>query len=357
MAKDPGDLDERAALPSRRPSLGDVARQAGVSTATASRVLNGSGQRHPHPELAERVLRAAEDLQYVPNVHAQLLARSARSGVGMIVNRIDDPHFGPIAQGAIDEGAARDEFVTISDAQQNPDLELRCIDLMIDHRVKVILLAGSGYTDIELESRVQKRLQRFRDQGGVVVSLTRRQFDVSTSRPDNYRGGQLVAQHLLQLAHERIGFISGPLHFTTNEDRVDGLRAALRKRDPAIDQQLAVVEGDFTRISGYTGTELLLRSDTPPTAVFCATDLMALGSLAAARDLGVKVPEELSIVGFGDIPAALDTYPTLTTVRTNLYEAGRRAVVLGLSAPSDARVDKVPCELIHRGSTGLASGR
>lgn len=300
-------------------------------------------------------MKAAEQLQYVPNVHAQLLARSARAGVGMIVNRINDPHFGAIAQGAIDEGAERYEIVTICDARQDADLELKYIDLMIDHRVKVILLAGSGYTDHELESRVEDRLRRFRDQGGVAVSMTRRLFDVATSRPDNQRGGQLVAQHLLQLAHERIGFISGPINFTTNEDRIDGFRTALRRRDPAIDEQLCVVEGDFSRISGYTAAQLMLSGSSAPTAIFCANDLMAIGALAAARDMGVNVPDDLSIVGFGDTPTARDTFPRLTTVRTNLYEVGRRAVAIGLNPSVDVRDDKVPCELIHRGSTGPAT--
>lgn len=354
MTKEPAQPAERARSASRATSLGDVARRAQVSITTASRVLHGSGGRQPSSELAARVLEAAEQLQYVPNVHAQLLARSARSGVGMIVNRIDDPHFGPIAQGAIDEGAERNEFVTIFDARQDPDFELKCIDLMIDQRVKVILLAGSGYTDPDLEARVEDRLRRFRDQGGVVVSLTRRQFEVATSRPDNTRGGELVAQHILQLAHRRLGFISGPVNFTTNQDRIDGFRSVLRRHDQTVDERLQVVEGDFTKISGYSGTQLLLGRDQPPTAIFCATDLMALGALAAARDMGVNVPGDVSVVGFGDIPAALDTYPTLTTVRTNLYEAGRRAVAVALSSSVDVRVDKVPCQLINRGSTGPA---
>src|SRR3954464_2314155 len=176
-------------------TLADVARHAGVSTATASRIINGS----PKPvadTLRQRVLAAVEELKYVPNAHAQMLARSHRNAVGVIVHDVSDPYFAEITRGLQRVATADGRLVIICNSFREPDRELAYIDLLHAHQVAAIVIAGSGYLDAETASRRDDRLRAFEATGGRIAVIGRHEHTGDAVMPDNEAGGFLAASHL-----------------------------------------------------------------------------------------------------------------------------------------------------------------
>src|SRR3954464_12224017 len=176
-------------------TLADVARHAGVSTATASRIINGS----PKPvaeTLRERVLAAVAELQYVPNAHAQMLARSHRSAVGVIVHDVSDPYFAEITRGLQRVATADGRLVIICNSFREPDRELEYIELLHAHQVAAIVIAGSGYLDAATAARLDDRLRAFEATGGRIAVIGRHEHTGDAVMPDNEAGGFLAASHL-----------------------------------------------------------------------------------------------------------------------------------------------------------------
>lgn len=329
-------------------TLADVARHAGVSTATASRIINGS----PKPvaeALRERVLAAVAELRYVPNAHAQMLARSHRSAVGVIVHDVSDPYFAEITRGLQRVATADGRLVIICNSYRDPDKQLEYIDLLHAHQVAAIVIAGSGYRDAAVAAKLDERLRAFEAVGGRVAVIGRHEHTGDAVVPDNVEGGFLAGEHLCSLGHTEIGVIAGPAGLTTTEDRLSGLRRAFRKHGRKLPRQ-RVVYADFTRDGGAVAADELLAADPSVTAVAALNDSMAVGALAALRAGGRL--ERVAVVGFDDMPIARDVTPTLTTVRLPLAELGERAMTLALGAHrEEARVETVAAELVVREST------
>ena len=332
-------------------TLADVARRAGVSTATASRIINGS----PKPvtdELRERVLAAVAELRYVPNAHAQMLARSHRNAVGVIVHDVSDPYFAEITRGLQRVATANSRLVIICNSFRDPDRELEYIDLLHAHQVAAIVIAGSGYLDTTAAERLDDRMRAFEATGGRIAVIGRHQHPGDAVLPDNEGGGFLAGEHLFGLGHTRVAVIAGPAALTTTEDRLAGLRRAAAARGGS----LHVVHADFTRDGGAEATAALLAGDPGLTAIAALNDSMAVGALAALREAGRRV----SVAGFDDMPIARDVTPSLTSVRLPLTALGERAMALALdpAPPGDGpRVERVPAELVRRDSTWPLTGR
>lgn len=327
-------------------TLADVARHAGVSTATASRIINGS----PKPvadTLRQRVLAAVEELKYVPNAHAQMLARSHRNAVGVIVHDVSDPYFAEITRGLQRVATADGRLVIICNSYREPDRELAYIDLLHAHQVAAIVIAGSGYLDTDTASRMDERLRAFEATGGRIAVIGRHKHPGDAVLPDNEQGGYLAGAHLFELGHAEIAVIAGPPHLTTTADRLDGLRRAAREFGRKLPEN-RIVHADFTRDGGAAAAASLLAADPSLTAIAALNDSMAVGTLATLRSLG----RQLSVIGFDDMPIARDVTPALTSVRLPLTELGERAMSLALGAPAEGpRVQKVAAELIRREST------
>jgi LacI family transcriptional regulator len=335
------------------PTLADIAAEAGVSLATASRVLSGSRDRVSAP-LVERVQAAAQTLHYVPNAHAQALARASSTTIGLIVHDVSDPYFAEIARGVLRAASARDHLVLICNTFRDPDRELEYVGALRAQRVHSILLAGSGYTDPTAEGRLADELAAFRATDGRVASVGRHEFGIGIDAvlPDNVRGAARAADHLIELGHERIGVIAGPASLTTIEDRISGFRARLEEAGMTLDDDL-VRHGDFTRAGGYEVALDLIDADAGVTAVFALNDAMAVGVLAAYRERAMSVPGDVSLIGFDDIPLAADVTPALTTIRLPMEDLGARAVELALredTTDSPALVTS-GSELVVRAST------
>ncbi|MFE3206227.1 LacI family DNA-binding transcriptional regulator [Embleya sp. NPDC059237] len=350
--------DAPAARPPGPVTLQQVAARAGVSSATASRALHGSnGTRIVGEELRKRVLDAARELRYVSNAPAQALARSTTSVVGVVVHDVADPYFAAIAAGAM--GVAREHglLVMLAATFRDPELELDYLARLRAQRARAVVLAGSGFADREFTRRLAAEVDAYRADGGHVIAVGSHGIAADTVRPANRAGAALAVRHLYDLGHRRFGIVSGPRALTTVRDRLDGARRQLRSLGlPLTPDQ--VVDGGFTREQARTAARALLAGPSAPTALVVLNDVMAAGVLAALReDLGLRVPDQVSVVGFDDVPFAADLNPPLTTIRLPLADIGTQAMHMILTGPTvTPRTVDVDAELVIRSSTGAAPG-
>lgn len=331
-------------------TLGDVARHAGVSLATASRVLNGSARR-VNEDLRELVLASAAELGYTANVHAQAVARGTSSTVGLVVHDIADPYFSAIASGVMGVADARGLIVTLGTTSRDPEREIEYVAMMRAQRARAVVLAGSRMADRALTERLGREVAAFRAGGGRVACVSQHRFPSDTVMPENRAGARALARQLAGLGHRRFGVLAGSRALLTSRDRLAGFRAGLSEEGIEVSTD-AVVERAFTRDGGYDAARDLLARRGDLTCVFAVNDVMAMGAIAACRDLGVAVPEDLSIAGFDDIATLRDLVPSLTTVRLPLEEMGARAAELALEVdpPSKDRVHRVRGEVVLRAS-------
>jgi LacI family transcriptional regulator len=332
----------------RQVTLAEVAKQAGVSLATASRVLNGS-TRQVSEELSDRVLRTAEQLGYVPNASAQALARNSSSLVGLVVHDITDPYFSCIAAGVTRVAEEAGLVVVLGTTGRRPEREVELLSTLRAHRARAVVLAGSRTTDRASQSRLAAEIDAFTEQGGRVACVSQAKLGTDTVVPGNRAGGRALARSLAELGHKKFAVLGGPSELVVARDRLAGFKAGLADAGIA---PPAVINGAFTRDGGYAAAMELLASKTRATCVFAVTDVMAMGAMAALRERGVRVPEDMSIAGFDDIPTLRDTVPALSTVRLPLEEMGEIAAGLVLDAGGDeARTVRVAGEVVLRAST------
>jgi len=333
-------------------TLAEVARRAGVSSATASRVLNGSA-KPVAPELRQRVLKAADELHYVPNAHAQLLARSHRTAVGVIVHDVSDPYFAEITRGLQRVATDNGRLLIICNSYRVPERELEYVDLLRSQQVAGIVLAGSGYRDPAVTRQLGAKLAAYGRTGGRVSLIGRHEHAGAAVLPANSDGGYLLGAELFgRLGHRRVGVVAGPEFLTTTTDRLAGLRRAARDHGRTLPAR-RVRYGGFDRDSGALVAAELLDAEPELTAIAAFNDSMAIGVLSVLRARGIAVPGQVSVTGFDDMPIARDVTPALTTVRLPLVEMGARAMHLVLAEDDPhGRTEVVAAELVHRESTG-----
>ncbi|MFE9722682.1 LacI family DNA-binding transcriptional regulator [Streptomyces sp. NPDC005794] len=330
-----------------RPVMGDVARRAGVSKQTVSRVLND----HPsvRPETRERVLAAMRELGYRPSQSARSLASGRTRMLGVI--SFDAAQYGPAAALAAINSAAREVGHLVSSialATADPATVVHAVDR----------LSAEG-ADGVIAIAPQAGLGRSMAEAGIETPLVMLENDLGDGTPfvtaDAMTGARLATGHLLGLGHPTVRHIAGPLGWTVAEQRAAGWGAALRAAGAEVPEPLY---GDWSAESGYVlGRRLAARPEV--SAVFAANDQMALGALRAFHEAGRRVPQDVSVVGYDDIPEAAYLLPPLTTVRTDYAEIGRRCVQLLLPRLDGVRQPQqhpsvVPIDLVIRSSTGPA---
>jgi LacI family transcriptional regulator len=305
--------------PAGQVTIYDVAHEAGVSDATVSRVLNNKDNvREP---TRERVLRAAEKLGYVANVQARILAGGKSNIIGLLVPGLDTAYIAEIVRGIdIELSQAGYEMIVYTTRRRSSDEAgylqyianslseglLLVVPLLSPEYLKVLISLEYPYVLID------------------AIDETDHSFSVVAM---NEQGAYNATKYLIELGHDRIAFIQGILELHTNKARLNGYLAALRDHNVPVYQEY-IVNGDFLQSSGYDQTQDLLSLPVPPTAVFAANDVMALGAMDAIRIRGLEIPEDISVIGFDDIPQAFTTHPKLTTVRQPLEEMGRLGVKL-----------------------------
>jgi len=307
----------------------DVAERAGVSVTTVSHVINET--RPVSDELRQRVLSAIEELGYQPNVLARSLRRGKTHTIGVIVPDSVNPFFAEVARGIEDASFEHGYNVILCNSDGDLDKELLYTNVLAEKQVDGILFVAAGVSTENIRALQARRMPL------VVVDRKIPGVSVDEVLTDNARGGYLAARHLLDLGHRRIGCITGPSDVTPSAERVTGYRRALEEAGIPVDKTL-IVKGDFQYESGHQATCQLLSTDDPPTAVFACNDLMAIGTISAAVELGRKVPVDLSVVGFDDVRLASFTNPSLTTVVQPKYEMGVLAATMLLERIRDHNI-------------------
>ncbi|WP_432503763.1 LacI family DNA-binding transcriptional regulator [Kineococcus arenarius] len=333
-------------------TLHDVAREAGVSLATASRVLNGS-TRVVGEALREKVLAAAAQLDYSPNAQAQAMARGRSNIVGLVVHDIADPYFSTIAAGVMQRAAPSDVIVTLAVTGASAATEVAHVTALRRQRVRAVLLAGSRWQDDASTLALREELNAFRADGGRVAAVTQDVLGVDTVLIDNHDDARRLAEELVGLGYREFVLLAGPRQVSTAVDRSAGFRAALAAHGlpPLLDLECA-----FTRDGAYGALSEVLagglpRTDGRPPCVLAANDVMAVGAMAAVRDAGLDVPGDVAVAGFDDIPTLRDVSPALTTVQLPLAEIGGRAFDLVEEPAAHRRVEQVRGRVLLREST------
>lgn len=331
--------------------LKDVAQLAQVSIATASRVLNG--KHRVRTELRERVEAAAGQLAYRPNAHAQALAGVSRRTVGIICHDISDPYFAAIAGGIVRVADANGLLVLMASTFRDPGREIAHVSMLHAQRAPAILLIGSGFEDATWQRALDIELGLYRASGGRVAVVSRHGgLEADSVLPDNRIGAAALARALLELGHRRFAVLAGPRILTTAADRLRGFRDELSDAGVLLTEQ-DIVRCAFTRDGGHAATLEVLARDRGATCIFAATDVMAIGALAALRERGLRVPEDMSVAGFDDIPIVRDLTPALTTVALPLERLGEQAMELALTENPGrrTRILRAPGTVVLRSST------
>ncbi|WP_043613928.1 LacI family DNA-binding transcriptional regulator [Nonomuraea candida] len=324
-------------------TLEDVAKQAGVSLATASRVLNGS-TRQVGAALRARVEQAADELGYRANIAAQTLARGASNVIGIVVHDLTDPYFAALADGAMRAAATEGLLVMVGTTHRDPEQEIAYVRTLHAQRVRAVLLAGSRVADPAVTGRLREELARYQEGGGRAACVGQDLLGVDTVAPANRQGAAELARALAGLGHTRFAVLAGPPHLVTAADRCAGFREALDELGLPAPQ---VIHGPFDRDGGYAAANQV---GAEVTCVFAVNDVMAVGALAAYRERGVRVPEDVSVAGFDDIVTLRDHVPALTTVRLPLKDMGARALELALNEDRPVAVEQVAGEVVLRES-------
>lgn len=324
-------------------TLIDVAREAGVSPSTVSRILNGTAK--VSDEKRQAVLKAIERNQFAPNLMAQALKKGRTHTIGIVVQDISSPFFDEILHG-VDDGLKNTGYASvIVSGHWNAEEEADRIRLLLARKVDGIVLLSGRMSD---ETVLQFSTQR------PIVS-TGRHLDTKRAlgfRLDHERGAWLAVRHLIELGHRRIAFVSGPANHADAIDRMNGYRRALEEAGLEVDPKL-IVEGNFHENSGLLAVNHLLDTRQQFSAIFAANDQSAYGVRLALYRKGIRVPEDISLVGFDDLPGSAYTTPPLTTVKQPLYEMGLIATnaLLRLIHGDPAEANIPPVELVVRETT------
>ncbi len=295
----------------------DVADKAGVSVATVSRVINNNP--NVKARLKQRVLQAIEEIGYQPSGIARSMRNQSLPVVGLIISDIQNPFFTSMVRAVEDTALENGYTVLLCNSDEDPKKEQLYIDVMARERVAGIIIIPSRSESCPALKKLKVPI--------VVVDRKLRDIRTDTVLLDNVAGSKLAMEHLIQLGHRRIGLVGAPTSASVGADRFLGYQKALQDHGIEVDQSL-IQMGDFKEPGGYRATLRLLELERKPTAVFAANNLMTMGMLKAVREKGVRIPEDLSVIGFDDMPWLTLITPPMTTVGQPVYKMGAEAARL-----------------------------
>ncbi|MFP7272734.1 catabolite control protein A [Bacillus safensis] len=318
----------------------DVAREANVSMATVSRVVNGNP--NVKPTTRKKVLEAIDRLGYRPNAVARGLASKKTTTVGVIIPDISSIFYSELARGIEDIATMYKYNIILSNSDQNTDKELHLLNTMLGKQVDGIVFMGGNITDVHVEEFKRSPVP-------IVLAASVEEQAQTPSVNINYEQAIYDSvQLLVEKGHKRIAFVSGPMSEPINSVRkLAGYKRALEEAGIAFDDAL-VAEGDYSYDSGIEALAHLLEQSDKPTAVIAATDEMALGVIHGAQDRGVSIPEDLEVIGFDNTRLSLMVRPQLTTVVQPTYDIGAVAMRLLTKLMNKEQVDDQIVELPHR---------
>lgn len=303
----------------------EIAERVGVSPATVSRALSGKG--YVRKELREKILQVAKEMDYHPNTLARSLVTGQSFIIGLVLPDITNPFFPAIARGVEDVAHRNGYNVILCNTDGSARKEADYLGLLRSKRVDGVIFTTSQVATRHVRQLVDSDIP-------VVLADRRMNVDCDFVVVDSIEGAYKATSHLIGLGHSAIGLITGPQKVTTSAERIEGYSRALRDHHIVMREEL-ICEGDYKENSGYRHTKKLLGLSSRPTAIFACNDLMAMGALAALEEKGIRVPEEVAVVGYDDIPFASVVRPRLTTVVQPKYEIGSIACEILLERMKD----------------------
>ncbi len=328
-------------------TIKDVAKRAGVGIATVSRTVHNSSRLNP--ETAARVRKAIEELGYRPNINARSLVLGHSRMLGLVVSDITNPFFPELVKGFEEVALQNGYDVFVASTNYDPSRTALSVRRMIERKIDGVAIITSEVDPSLMDSFSRRRVPL------VFLDVGKIGRDVSNVKVDYAHGIAQAVEHLQLLGHSRIAFISGPLHLESVRERRDAFLAQLGHHPAGIEPEAMLEEGNH-KVDGGRAAMLRLLGRTPrATAVVASNDLTAIGALRAIRQWGLRVPEDISVVGFDDIQMAEFTEPPLTTVRllrTELACAACDALLQLIRTPGMGAEFRVDTSLVIRASTG-----
>ncbi len=330
-----------------KPTMKDVAAKAGVDTSTVSRALGDDTRRMLSADTVERVLAAAEALGYRPNALARGLRMQRSNTIGMIVPDLTNPFFPPVVRGLEDAFEVRGYTLIVTNTDNDEERERSALRSLLDRQVDALVLATAHVESDGLGPEARSI---------PTVLVNRRSDDdrVSSVVPHDEAAVREVAAHLAQLGHRSVAHIAGPQALSTGRDRRSAFQDACI--EAGLGEPTIEIADAFVLEQGQAACRRLLARDTDITAIFAANDLLAVGALRTMREIGVRVPDDISLVGYNDMPLVDLIDPPLSTVHVPQYEMGREAARLLLMELEGedgirGRSVQLPSHLVVRGST------
>ena len=332
---------------SERMDIRTIARAANVSIATVSRTINHVAT--VNPQIAKRVWAVIDELDYFPNTQARALVSGRSRLFGLIVSEITNPFFPELIQGFEDIAVEHGYEILVSSTNHDPKRMSHCIRRMLERKVEGVAIMTFGIEEPLLDQLAKRKVPL------VFIDIGPTRPGISLLKVD-YRHGILEGvQHLAALGHKDIAFISGPLTLHSAQSRRTAFSASLKECGIALNPAW-IIEGDHTMEGGIASMENLLATASIPTAVLCSNDMTAIGVLHKLYRAGLRVPDDLSVIGFDDIHIAEVTIPPLTTVQMSRFEIARAAVTalrtLVEEPQNSQREYNIQTDLIVRESTG-----
>jgi LacI family transcriptional regulator len=330
-------------------TIHEVAKRAGVAPITVSRVINKSG--YFSEETRARVETAIAELEYMPNRLASSLRSKRTNTLALVLTDITNPFFTTLARGVEDTASDAGYTVVFCNTDESEVEERKYLQVLLQQQVDGILLVPARSTAVSLEV--------IRKQGTPVVMLDRRMpagTQVDVVRCENEDGAFRLVRLLIELGHERIALLSGPMGVSTAEDRLAGYQRAMEEAGLPSDPALTVY-GAFNQASGYDMIQHLLAVEPRPTAIFAANNMIGIGALKGIQSAGLRVPEDIAMVCFDDLPPMLLSFPFFTVASQPAYDMGRTATQLLVArlagkAPERCQEVLLPTEMIVRQSSG-----
>ncbi|MCI0390596.1 MAG: LacI family transcriptional regulator [Acidobacteria bacterium] len=326
----------------------DVASLAGVSIATVSHVVNNT--RFVSEETRQKVLAAIESLNYTPNVHARSLASGRSRILGLIISDINNPFFPELVKSIEEKASSHGYDVILANTNYDTKRTVACVQRMIEQNVRGVAVMTSEM-DVSLSQRLAAK-------NVAVVFLDVGEVGPHTSNINvNYEKGiREGVEHLLSLGHRHIAYISGPPHLKSAARRRAAFAKTMKKYQASLHTTPFIYEGDFKTSGGQRAVANILRLQPMPTAIVSGNDLMAIGALRELKSAGLRVPQDISVIGFDDISFAALAEPQLTTILIPRAEIGEAAVEAIMHTIKDednlGREFKVTTQLVVRESTG-----
>jgi LacI family transcriptional regulator len=328
-----------------------VARLANVSIATVSRTINHIPT--VNPKMAKRVWEVIRELDYFPNTQARSLVSGRSRLLGLIVSEITNPFFPELIQGFEDVAVEHGYEILIGSTNYDPERMKRCIRRMVERKAEGVAVMTFGIEEPLLDQLADRKVPL------VFVDVGPERPGISLLRVDYHHGIRQGVQHLAALGHRDIAFVTGPLRLHSAHSRLAAFHRAVQECGIVVDKG-RIIEGDHTMEGGMAAAEKLLTGAKLPTAVMCSNDVTAIGVLHEAYRAGLRVPDDLSVIGFDNIHLTQMTIPPLTTIQMSCFELAK-AAVLALKAhvegtPAPKREYPIETRLVVRESTGFPRG-